>query len=71
MQILTPKQWTDIGDPCGWIRKSLEEAEEEGNPTGSPAVSPNPDPWDLSDTEPQPGDMHKLLGASLPQQTYG
>jgi hypothetical protein len=24
-----PNQWTEAGDPCGWIREKLEEAEEE------------------------------------------
>jgi hypothetical protein len=31
-------------DPCGWIKEKLEEAEEEGNPIGRPAVSTNLDP---------------------------
>ena len=43
----------------GWIRKRLEETEEEGNPIGRPAVSTNLDPWDLSDTEP-PTRQHTL-----------
>jgi hypothetical protein len=34
MQIFTPNQWTDAGDPCGWIKQKLEEAEEEGNAVG-------------------------------------
>jgi len=38
-------------DPCGWIRKRLEEA-EEGEPIGRPAVSTNLDPWDILDTKP-------------------
>jgi hypothetical protein len=28
----------------------MEEAEEEGNPIGRPAVSTNLEPWDLSAT---------------------
>jgi hypothetical protein len=40
------------GDPCGWIRENLEEAEEEGDPV-EPAVSINLAPWDFSDTGPQ------------------
>jgi hypothetical protein len=52
MQILTPIQCTEIGDPCGWIRKKPEEAEEEGDFTERPAVSTNLDTWDLSNTEP-------------------
>jgi hypothetical protein len=39
MQILAPNQWTEAGDPCGWIGKKLEEAEEEGSQMGRPAVS--------------------------------
>jgi hypothetical protein len=44
MQILTHNQWTEAADPCDWIREKLEEAEEEGNPIGRPAVSINLDP---------------------------
>jgi hypothetical protein len=51
MQIFTPNQWTEAGDPCGCVREKLEEAEEESDPIGRPAVSTNLDPWDLSDTE--------------------
>jgi hypothetical protein len=51
MQIFTPNQWTEAGDPCSWIKEKLEEAEEEGNPIGRPAVSINLDPQDLSDIE--------------------
>jgi hypothetical protein len=61
-QIFTLNQLAEPGDPCGWIREKLENAEEEGNPIGRPAVSTNMDPWDCSDTEPQtrqhtPADM--------------
>jgi len=52
IQICAPKQWTEAADPCGWIRGKPEEAEEEGDPIGKPAVSTNQDPWYLSDTEP-------------------
>jgi hypothetical protein len=45
-------QWIEAADPCGWIREKLEEAEEEGDPIGRPAVSINLDLWDLSDTGP-------------------
>ena len=48
----------------GWIRKRLEETEEEGNPTGRPAVSTNLDPWDLSDTE-SPTRQHTWAGLRL------
>jgi hypothetical protein len=44
MQILTPKQWTEAGDPCSSMRKRLEETEKEGDPIGRPAVSINLDP---------------------------
>jgi hypothetical protein len=43
MQIFTPNQCTEGADPCGWIRKKLEEAEEHGDPIGRPAVSINLD----------------------------
>jgi hypothetical protein len=52
MQILIPNQWREAGEPSGWIRKRPEEAEEEGNLIGRPAVSTSLDPRDLSDTEP-------------------
>jgi hypothetical protein len=58
MQIFTPNQWTEVGDPCVWIREKLEGA-EEGDPIRKPAVSTNLDPWDLSDTEP-PTRQHTL-----------
>jgi hypothetical protein len=51
MQIFIPKQWTETGDPCGWIREKVEVAEEDSDPIGRPAVSTNLDPQDLSDTE--------------------
>jgi hypothetical protein len=49
MQILTPKQWVEAYDPRGWIRGTLEEAEEEGDPVGGPAVTTNLDAqvWSL------------------------
>jgi hypothetical protein len=46
----------------------LEEAEEEGNPIGKPAVLTNLDPWDLSDTE-SPTRQHTLAGQRT-QTTY-
>jgi hypothetical protein len=46
-QPMDRSQW-----PCGWIREKLEEAEEEGDPIGRPAVSTNLDPQDCSNTEP-------------------
>jgi hypothetical protein len=50
MQVIAPNQWTEAADPCSWIRGKLEEAEEEGDPVGGPAVSINMDSQDLSDT---------------------
>jgi hypothetical protein len=41
-----------VTNPCGRIIETLEEAEEEVNTMGRPAVSTNLDPQDLSDTEP-------------------
>jgi hypothetical protein len=52
MQICVPNQWTEGAKPCGWIGERLEEAEEEGDPVGGPAVSINLGPWDLSNTGP-------------------
>ena len=53
MQIVIPNQWTEA-NPCGWIKERLEEAEEEGDPIGRPAVSNDLDPQYLSDTETPP-----------------
>jgi hypothetical protein len=36
-----PNQWAEA---AGCIREKLEEAEEEGDPVGRPAISINPDP---------------------------
>jgi len=52
MQIFEPNQCNKAADTCGWIREKLEEAEEEGDPVGGPAVSISLDPPDLSDTGP-------------------
>jgi hypothetical protein len=41
MQIFVLNQWSESADPCGWIREKLEEAEEESDPVGGPAVSVN------------------------------
>lgn len=51
VHILAPNQWTEARDPCGLIMERLEEAEEEGDLIGRPAVSINLDTQDLSDTE--------------------
>jgi hypothetical protein len=65
MQIFAPNQRTEAADPCGLIREKLEEAEEEGDPVGGPAVSINQDPRDLSDTEP-PTRQHTPADMRLP-----
>jgi hypothetical protein len=39
-----------ISDPELFLSKRIEEAEEEGDPIGRPAVSTNL--WELPDTEP-------------------
>jgi hypothetical protein len=51
MQIFTPNQWTEAGDPLWLNREKLEEAEEEVGPRGRPAVSTNLNSQDLSDME--------------------
>jgi len=61
MQIFALNQWNEAADPSGWIREKLEEAKEEANPIGGPAVSINPDPWDLSALHHQPGSIHQLI----------
>jgi hypothetical protein len=49
-------------DHCGRIRENLEEAEEEGDPTGSSAVSTSLGPHYLSDTEsPTRQHPHQLI----------
>ena len=50
--ILTPNHWTEVGDPYGWIRGRIEEAERESHPIERPTVSPNPDSRELPETEP-------------------
>ena len=55
MQIFTSNQWTEAGDPCGWIREKLEVAKEEDDPIGRPAVSTNLD---------QPGSIYQLICGS-------
>jgi hypothetical protein len=52
MQIFAPNQWTEAADPCGWIRESLEEAEQKGKHLERPVVSINLDPQDLSNSWP-------------------
>jgi hypothetical protein len=68
MQIFTPNQWTEAADPCGWIRRKLEEDEKEGNPVGGQVVIINLDPRDLSDTGP-PNSQH-IPAEMRPQHVY-
>ena len=45
------------------IWERLEEAEEEVSPIGRPAVSTNPDPRELPETEPPTRSIHRpVLG---------
>ena len=60
-QLLTPNQWSEVEDPCGWIKERLEEAEEEDDPIRRPTLSTNLDSWDLSDPQP-PRRQHTLAG---------
>jgi hypothetical protein len=50
------------------LRERLEEAEEEGNPIGRPAVSTNPDPEISQSLIHQPDNIHKLVQG--PQHIY-
>jgi hypothetical protein len=59
-QILTSNQWSEAGDPCDWIRKRQEEAEEEGDPIGRPAVSTKLDPEISQTLNHQPGSIQEL-----------
>jgi hypothetical protein len=68
MQIFAPNPWTETADPFGWIRGKLEEAEEEGNPAGGPAVSINLDPEISQTLNHQQGSIHQLLCG--PQHIY-
>jgi hypothetical protein len=52
MQIPTPNHWTEIRGLYGRIRGRIERAEVEGDPIRRPAVSTNPGPWDLPETDP-------------------
>jgi hypothetical protein len=74
MQIFIPNQWTEAADPYGGIREKLEEAEEEGNPVGGPAVLIDLDLRDLSNTGP-PTRQHTPTGMRPPthiqQRTIG
>ena len=67
-QIFASNQWTEAADPCGWIREKLEEAEEEGEPVGRPAVSINLDPEISQTLDHQPGSIYQLKWG--PQYIY-
>jgi hypothetical protein len=49
---IAPNQWTEATDHGDWILGKMEDAEEESDLVGGPAVSTNLDPGDLSDTGP-------------------
>ena len=68
MQIFAPNQWTETSDPRGWIREKLEEAKEEGDPIGGPAVSINLDPEVSQILYHQPGSTYQLKWG--PQNIY-
>jgi hypothetical protein len=59
-QMLTPRHWTEVGDPYGWIRGRIEEAERGSDPIGRPAVPTNPDPREFPETEPPTRSIHRL-----------
>jgi hypothetical protein len=72
MQTFMPNQWSEAGDPCGWIREKLEEAEEEeGDPVGGPAVSINLDPRDVSNTGPPTRQHTPLIWGLQPIYSRG
>ena len=52
MQKFTCNQWTEAGNPCGWIREKLEEAEEEELKEEDQQSQITWTSQDLSDTEP-------------------
>ena len=40
MQTPTEKHWTEVGNPCGKIRGSIEDPQGDGNPTGKLTWTP-------------------------------
>jgi hypothetical protein len=67
MQIFAPKHWTEAADPDGWIREKLEEAEEEGDPSGGLAVSVKLGPKISQTLDHQPGSIHQLIWPPPPK----
>jgi hypothetical protein len=65
MQILTPKHWTESGEPYGRVRGMIEGAERDGIPIGRPTVSTTLDPWDHQEINPSTKE-HKLAGPKPP-----
>jgi hypothetical protein len=59
----------NLCEPCGWIRKNLEEAEGEQDPVGRPAVSTNLEPCDLLDTE-RPTRKHTPAHMRIPTHIH-
>jgi hypothetical protein len=68
MQIFIPNQWTEAPDPCGWIRKRLEEVEED-NPVGGLAVSINLDSEISQTLHHQPGSIHQLIWCGIVKES--
>jgi hypothetical protein len=52
-----------LGNPCGWIRERLEEADREGYPIGRPQSPLTWTPEIPQTLSHQPGSMHYLIGA--------
>ena len=75
MQKFTCNQWTEAGNPCGWIREKLEEAEEEELKEEDQQSQITWTSQDLSDTEPPtrqhtPADMKLKLESIIYSNTY-
>jgi hypothetical protein len=68
MQIFTLNQWTEVGDPCGWIRERVEEA-EEGETLQEDQQSQITWTLKISQTlDHQPGSIHQMKWG--PQHIY-
>jgi len=52
MQIPTPNHCTEVRGLCRGIGGRIKGAEREGDPIGRPAVSNNPDTWEIPEIEP-------------------
>jgi hypothetical protein len=67
MQILTANHWSEVGDTYGRVRRRIEGAKGDGNPTGRPAVSNNQDPSELPEAKPSTKE-HAWAGLWTPLQ---